>query len=88
VLLPLSDLDSARAVDRRLRGRLVDELNPLVGFEVNFSAGAAMLEAQGETLEQLVSRADHALYAAKHAGRGQLVSDVARHQPQPLPATR
>jgi diguanylate cyclase (GGDEF)-like protein len=88
VLLPLSDLDSARAVDRRLRERLVDELNPLVGFEVNFSAGAAMLEAQRETLEQLVSRADQALYAAKHAGRGQLVCDIARSRPQPLPAAR
>jgi len=88
VLLPLSDLDSARAVDRRLRERLVDELNPLVGFEVNFSAGAAMLEAQRDTLEQLVSRADQALYAAKHAGRAQLVCDIARSRPQPLPAAR
>jgi diguanylate cyclase (GGDEF)-like protein len=86
VLLPLSGLDAARAVDRRLRQRLVDELNPLVGFEVDFSAGAATLEAQRETLEQLVARADMALYAAKHAGRGQLVCDLARSTPQPLPA--
>jgi diguanylate cyclase (GGDEF)-like protein len=88
VLLPLSNLDAARAVDQRLRERLVDELNPLVGFEVNFSAGAAVLEAQRETLEQLVSRADHALYAAKHAGRGQLVCDITRSRAQALPATR
>ncbi|MEW6706337.1 MAG: GGDEF domain-containing protein [Pseudomonadota bacterium] len=85
MLLSLSDLDAARAVDRRLRERLVDELNPLVGFEVNFSAGAAMVVTRRETLEQLISRADHALYAAKHAGRGQLVCDVAGGPVQPLP---
>ena len=78
LLLSLSDLESARVIDRRLRARLVDELNPLVGFEVNFSAGAAQLGSADETLAQLISRADHALYAAKHAGRGQLVADVAR----------
>jgi diguanylate cyclase (GGDEF)-like protein len=87
MLLSLSDLDAARAVDKRLRERLVDELNPLVGFEVNFSAGAATLEAGGipQTLETLISRADNALYAAKHAGRGQLVCDVARGPMRPLP---
>ena len=87
VLLSMSNLDSARAVDRRLRGRLLDELNPLVGFEVNFSAGAAMLDpsVRAESLDQLVSRADHALYAAKHAGRAQLVCDLARGPVRELP---
>lgn len=85
-LLPLSDLDAARAVDRRLRERLSAELDPLVGFEVDFSAGAASINGEDEPLDQLIARADHALYAAKHAGRGQLVADVARGTVQKLPA--
>jgi diguanylate cyclase len=85
VLLSQSDLAAARVVDQRMRQRLTEELNPLVGFEVNFSSGAASLGPREETLAQLVARADHALYAAKHAGRGQLVADVARGPVRELP---
>ena len=57
VLLSLGGLDAARAVDRRLRERLVELLNLLVGFEVYFSSGAATLGSQPETLAQLIARA-------------------------------
>lgn len=41
-------------------------------LKATFSAGLAQARP-GETLEQLVERADHALYAAKHQGRNRCV---------------
>jgi two-component system cell cycle response regulator len=37
-----------------------------------FSAGIALFPGHGNTLEQLLSRADRALYAAKHQGRARI----------------
>lgn len=37
-----------------------------------FSAGIAVFPRHGSTLEQLLSRADRALYAAKHQGRARV----------------
>ncbi len=85
-LLPLADTEAAVAIDRRLREQLAPAVHALVGFEVNFSAGAACVHPGGESLEQLVARADQALYAAKHQGRGQLVVDsAAACAPMPPP---
>ncbi|CAD5373706.1 putative Diguanylate cyclase [Rubrivivax sp. A210] len=39
---------------------------------VSFSAGIALFPRHGSTLEQLLSRADRALYAAKHHGRARV----------------
>ena len=38
----------------------------------SFSAGIALFPRHGNTLEQLLSRADRALYAAKHLGRARI----------------
>ena len=38
----------------------------------SFSAGIALFPRHGSTLEQLLSRADRALYAAKHLGRARI----------------
>jgi diguanylate cyclase (GGDEF)-like protein len=38
----------------------------------SFSAGIALFPRHGNTLEQLLSRADRALYAAKHQGRARI----------------
>jgi len=38
----------------------------------SFSAGLAIFLAQGHTLEQLLSRADKALYSAKRSGRARI----------------
>jgi diguanylate cyclase (GGDEF)-like protein len=39
---------------------------------VSFSAGIARFPRHGNTLEQLLSRADRALYAAKNHGRARI----------------
>jgi diguanylate cyclase (GGDEF)-like protein len=42
-------------------------------FHVSFSAGLAEYPAMADNLSHLLSRADHALYAAKEAGRGRTI---------------
>jgi len=55
--------------------RLVDEVAALqfpAGLKVSISIGAAVRQPSDAVLEQLLERADRALYAAKEAGRGRL----------------
>ena len=73
----MSEVDYALHQKVQQVSNLVVRLSEQVGFQVNFSAGAACAHRGGESLEQLVARADQALYAAKHKGRGQLVVDGA-----------
>lgn len=73
VLLPMSDMPAAQAVDQRLRAAIVREVNPKLGFEMTFSAGVAALNDDATTLDAVIARADQALYAAKQAGRNRLV---------------
>lgn len=75
-LLPEADLAVAAQVAERLRediaqARVVLAEQREVG--VTISVGICQLR-EAETLEQLMMRADQALYAAKHAGRNRLVS--------------
>jgi diguanylate cyclase (GGDEF)-like protein len=69
VLLSHAGEAEAREVDKRLRGALAGPGPQPVGF----SSGLAVLGAGDEALEDLLRRADEALYAAKAAGRGRLV---------------
>jgi GGDEF domain-containing protein len=65
-----SDDNAARAVDGKLRQQLA-KLATQLHFSLDFSSGLALRQAD-ETLEQLMQRADTALYDAKQNGRGQL----------------
>jgi len=70
VLLPHTDAEGAWVVGRRL---LATALQPPLRDQgdtpISFSAGVSALPQLGTTREQLYSQADAALYAAKHAGR-------------------
>jgi diguanylate cyclase (GGDEF)-like protein len=70
LLLPCNDRATAQMLDRRLRDRL-PALVASLGHPLDFSSGLA-LRQPAETLEQMMRRADAALYAAKQGGRGQL----------------
>ena len=89
VLLP-GGLAAARSMDRQLRALLPQAAVTALGFAFDFSAGAAMpLPDADETLAHLIGRADRALYAAKHAGRGQMAVDegvAPRRRAQPATA--
>ncbi len=70
LLLAGSHAAAAQQIDARLRAAL-PALATELGFPLDFSSGLAMYRP-GETLEETMRRADHALYAAKSSGRGHL----------------
>jgi diguanylate cyclase (GGDEF)-like protein len=74
VLLLHNSAPAGMAFDRRLRRRLHAASVAELGFALDYSAGLAT-PAPGETdLAALMARADRALYEAKTAGRGRLVT--------------
>ena len=72
ILLPSTDRAGAVAVAESLRAEL-ERLNVAgVTRSVTGSFGVAVLPEDGAEGEQLVRQADHALYAAKAAGRNRV----------------
>lgn len=73
VLLEHGSEKAAEALDRRLRQRLAAQAPTLLGFALDFSAGAARPSPADTGLRDWLARADRAMYQAKAAGRGALV---------------
>jgi diguanylate cyclase (GGDEF)-like protein len=76
LLMPMSGAHSVEVLDQRLRQAVAEHVGAEVGFDVNFSTGAALLGAPDRDLASLLGRADRALYAAKRQGRARLVIDT------------
>lgn len=80
VLMPDTDMRQAEGVAERVRAA-VAEARFAVGGEVTLpitvSVGVAMSEAEGDTPDQVIKRADIALYRAKREGRNRVVLDAA-----------
>ncbi len=77
VLAPHTDLEAAAQFAERLREEIASLRIPLEDgrpLAVTVSVGVATWNGRGETLEALLSRADRALYGAKHGGRNQVHS--------------
>ena len=72
VLLQMARPDAAHSFDRRLRAALAACSRADLGFALDFSAGLACRSPDDTSLTTFRRRADRALYAAKHAGRGHL----------------
>jgi diguanylate cyclase (GGDEF)-like protein len=97
ILLPRTDGTEARQITERLC-RSVAQLATPAGdrpgsdpLRVTISIGVAAMESARRDLEDLIAAADHALYAAKQAGRNRvhMLSEAvsARQDPEPdLPA--
>lgn len=73
MLLPMANEVSARGLDARLRTALQACAESELGFALDFSSGLAVGAPGAETLDQVMARADAALYRAKAEGRGRLV---------------
>ncbi len=71
VLLPETDADHARVLAERLRLHIAEALATVEGIPVNQTAslGVTLLQAEDQRPEDLLARADKALYRAKREGR-------------------
>lgn len=70
IVMPGATLDVAMIALERLRAlALRIELPSIGAIQVGLSAGLAPFEANVKTLDELIARADAALYRAKHEGR-------------------
>ena len=70
VLLNRADFASIMAYDERLRQWLARHSLKELGFELSYSGGIAMRMHNTDTIENMLERADVALYKAKSQGRG------------------
>ena len=81
VVMPETDASLAYTVAERLRQKVSGEPFIVEGgkqsLEVTVSIGMADLEGAGDTMEQLLKRADQGLYAAKRDGRNRVVAIAA-----------
>ena len=75
VTLPNIDLDEAKKVAWRIRQAMNDAPFQVSGHEitVTVSLGLASRTSHGDTLSELIERADSALYSAKDAGKNTVV---------------
>lgn len=76
VLTDVKDLEDAAATAERLR-RALSEPVPLPGSDREVAGSTSIgvaLVRPGETADQVISRADHAMYEAKTGGRNRVVS--------------
>jgi diguanylate cyclase (GGDEF)-like protein len=79
IILPGTDLAAAMTVAEKLRQHIADLRTSFAGatLQVTVSIGAAELINGKEEADDLVGRADRALYQAKGSGRNQVVTTAA-----------
>ncbi|MFN4098100.1 MAG: diguanylate cyclase, partial [Sphingomonas sp.] len=85
VLLPDALLSDGRLYAETVRGRFAAQRLPVLGVDRCFTASLGVAQAgRGDTLHDLLHRADAALYSAKAGGRN--LVRVALGELPPLPA--
>lgn len=76
VLLKCADHVSVMAYDERLRAWLAQHSLQALGFQLSYSAGLTMRLHHGDAIENMLQRADVALYQAKAQGRGRTLASA------------
>ncbi len=70
VVFPNADVDAAMPAAERARAAIADEVFEFEGLDLKVTASAGLAQLQdGERADDLVKRADEALYVCKEAGR-------------------
>lgn len=75
VLMARCEALGPQALDRRMREALSTRAQAELGFTLDFSAGWAKLRHGDRSIEDLMRRAETALYEAKRGGRGGLTAE-------------
>jgi two-component system cell cycle response regulator len=80
-ILPDTGIETAMAVAERLRGQIAGAPMTAKGVEgpipVTTSLGVTIASDPGESVDDLIGRADRALYAAKRNGRNRVEVELA-----------
>ena len=79
VFLPNTDADNAQKLAEKLRQSIASMKLPNIA-RLTVSIGVASVKAESTFPEQLVKRADDALYLAKQAGRNRVMSTAPSHE--------
>jgi diguanylate cyclase (GGDEF)-like protein/PAS domain S-box-containing protein len=77
ILLPAASAGNAFMIAERIRERIVASGEQPGAYPCTVSIGVASSRSPAETVEELISRADGALYAAKASGRNRVADDEA-----------
>lgn len=80
VLMPDTDLRQAQGVAERVRSAVAEkgfEMAPGLTLQITISVGVSLSEGETDTPDQVIKRADIALYRAKREGRNRVVFDAA-----------
>ena len=75
VLMARTDAQGPAAFDQRMRSALALRAQAEIGVAIDFSSGWAPLRHGDRNIDDVLRRAETALYEAKHAGRGRLVAE-------------
>jgi diguanylate cyclase len=73
VLLPMANFEAAQGFDSRLRQIVQERSTKQLDWSLTYSAGLACRTNEDATLNDLLRRADEALYRAKREGRNRLI---------------
>lgn len=77
ILLPETNLESAKRIAERLRQSIMNEPFPTDAGALRITTSIGLAEAHNiDSLHTLIERADSALYKAKNAGRNRVMADV------------
>ncbi|MFC5301407.1 sensor domain-containing diguanylate cyclase [Azospira restricta] len=77
VLLPETPLDAAVALAERLRAGIADARIAMGGQDVRLTASLGVAASgDKESLDRLITEADHFLYQSKHSGRNQVSAEI------------
>ena len=72
ILLPHTPMDDARSAAEKIRSLVATEA--IAGVSCTVSLGVSSIRTGGDSPEQLIDRADRALYAAKNQGRNRVLT--------------
>ena len=78
VLMPQTSVDGASELAERIRVAVRNTAVPGEGDALRVSVSIGVAQWSGENPEQLIARADNAMYAAKSAGRNQVCASPPR----------